>query len=250
MPDRISHCDDALGSLRPRVLMVDDDAEITRMLSRYLENHGLTVTVAASGARFRALLETTEVDVILLDLGLPDTDGLGLVRELRHYWQGPLIIVSGRGESVDRVVGLELGADDYISKPFDLRELLARIRSVLRRTPPPGHLAPHAKSGFEFFGLRLDTSARRLIDRDGCDIELTTGEFELLFALLRRPNQVLSRDQLMNATHGRETGPFDRAIDMQVNRLRRKIEVDPAHPRIIKSIRGVGYMLAAPAPAG
>lgn len=250
MPDRLSHCEDAPGSSLPRVLVVDDDTEITRMLSRYLENHGLKVTVAANGARFRTLLKTTDVDAILLDLGLPDADGLGLVRELRHHWQGPLIIVSGRGESVDRVVGLELGADDYITKPFDLRELLARIRSVLRRAPSPVPASSLAASGCEFSGLRLDTSARRLTGRDGQDIELTTGEYELLAALLKRPNQVLSRDQLMSATHGRETGPFDRAIDMQVNRLRRKIEMDPTHPQIIKSVRGAGYMLASPARVG
>ena len=237
---------------KAKVLIVDDSASARAMLRAIVESDpGLSVMALCVDA-FEAAKVMREAlpDVILLDLGLPDADGLGLVRELRHHWQGPLIIVSGRGESVDRVVGLELGADDYITKPFDLRELLARIRSVLRRAPSPVPASSLAASGCEFSGLRLDTSARRLTGRDGQDIELTTGEYELLAALLKRPNQVLSRDQLMSATHGRETGPFDRAIDMQVNRLRRKIEVDPTHPQIIKSVRGAGYMLASPARVG
>lgn len=245
MPDRLSRRDEA-PSAAPHVLVVDDDAEIARMLSRYLEGHGLKVTLADSGARLRAVLDASSVDAILLDLGLPDADGLSLVRELRDRWHGPLIVVSGRGDAVDRVVGLELGADDYVAKPFDLRELLARIRSVLRRAPAVATATASAQAAgvLEFAGLRLEISSRRLVGRDGGDIELTTGDFDLLVAMLRRPNQVLSRDQLMNATHGREPGPFDRAIDMQVNRLRRKIESDPAHPAIIKSVRGAGYLLA------
>ena len=231
----------------PHVLVVDDDAEIGALLSRYLGSQGLQVSVAGSGAQLRAAMVQAPVDVVLLDLGLPDTDGLSLIRELRTHWQGPVIIISGRGESVERVVGLELGADDYITKPFDLREVLARIRSVLRRAQPAPAppAAAHATRGYEFAGLQLDVGARRLTGADGRDIALTTGEFELLLALLGHAHQVLTRDQLMNAVHGRDAGPFDRAIDVQIGRLRRKLEADPAQPQLIKSVRGAGYLFAA-----
>ena len=228
----------------PHVLVVDDDPEIGALLSRYLRGQGLRVTIAESGTQLRAAMQATTVDLVLLDLGLPDGDGIDLMRDLQRQWRGPVIIVSGRGESVERIVGLELGADDYVTKPFDLRELLARIHSVLRRarsaTPP---IVDHMH-GFEFDGLRLEVSARRLVDGEGGDIPLTTGEFELLLALLQRARQVVTRDQLMNALHGRDTGPFDRSIDVQIGRLRRKLETDPVHPQRIKSVRGVGYMVA------
>lgn len=243
MPESAFRCDSAPATV-PHVLVVDDDPEIARLLSGYLGKHGLKVSIAADGSTLRSVMQCTPVDAILLDLGLPDEDGLALVRELRSRWQGPLIIVSGRGESVDQVVGLELGADDYVTKPFDLRELLARIRSVLRRVPTHALPVSPPHAGFEFAGLRLELSSRRLIGRDGCDIELTTGEFDLLVALLRRPNHVLSRDQLMTAIHGRQAGPFDRAIDMQVGRLRRKID-RTGQPQLIKSVRGAGYLFAA-----
>lgn len=231
----------------PHVLVVDDDAEIVNLLSRYLGGQGMSVSVADSAGQLHHVLGGSEVDLILLDLGLPDADGLTVMRDLRQRWHGPLIIVSGRGEPVERIVGLELGADDYVTKPFDLRELLARIRSVLRRAqpaaPPPER---HDSQGFEFDGLKLDVAARQLNDRSGQPIALTTGEFELLLALLQRPHQVFSRDQLMNALHGRESGPYDRAIDVQVGRLRKKLETNPAEPAIIKSVRGAGYLFAVP----
>lgn len=229
------------------VLVVDDDAEIGALLSRYLGSQGLRVSVAEDGAQLRAAMLEPLFDVVLLDLGLPDEDGLALIRDLRSRWQGPVIIVSGRGESVERVIGLELGADDYVTKPFDLRELLARIHSVLRRAHPTPTTGSPTRSGFEFEGLRLDVPSRRLVGREGSDIQLTTGEFDLLLALVQRPHQVLSRDQLMNAVHGRDAGPFDRAIDVQIGRLRRKLEVDPAKPQVIKSVRGVGYLFATAA---
>jgi two-component system OmpR family response regulator len=148
---------------------------------------------------------------------------------------------------VERVIGLELGADDYVTKPFDLRELLARVRSVLRRAQPAAPApAPAAARGYEFEGHRLELASRRLLGPDGQDIPLTRGEFDLLLALVERAHQVLNRDQLMNALHGRDAGPFDRAIDVQVGRLRRKLEVDPAHPLLIKSVRGSGYLFAPP----
>ena len=232
------------GNHLAHVLVVDDDPEIGALLQRYLAAQGLRISVAESGAQVRAAMMAARFDLVLLDLGLPDEDGLDLMRDLRNHWRGPVIIVSGRGDSVERVVGLELGADDYVTKPFDLRELLARIRSVLRRVQPVAAPEPLPRTGFEFEGLRLDVLSRSLTDRNGTQIPLTTGEFDLLHVFLQRPNQVLSRDQLMNAVHGRDAGPFDRAIDVQIGRLRRKLEADAARPELIKSVRGAGYLLA------
>lgn len=238
---------EATAQARPHVLVVDDDVEICNLLVRYLGGNGYCVSTAGSGAQLRSSIREQRIDLVLLDLGLPDEDGLTLLRAIRPEWTGPVIVVSGRGESVERVVGLELGADDYISKPFDLRELLARVRSVLRRTrPEPGApVAATAEHGIEFNGLLLDPAARRLLDRQGNEVSLTSGEFDLLLVLAERPNQVLSRDQLMNCIHGHDAGPFDRAIDVQVGRLRRKIELDPTRPQLIKAVRGAGYLFAA-----
>ncbi|KAF1710755.1 response regulator [Pseudoxanthomonas sacheonensis] len=232
-----------------RILIVDDDADIVTLLTRYLSGHGFQVSGAGNGAELRAHVEGVGTDVILLDLGLPDEDGLELLRYLQGTWSGPVIVVSGRGEPVERVVGLELGADDFVSKPFDLRELLARIRSVLRRsakTAPTQTPAPTAQSNlFEFAGFRLDLASRRLTDPQGDEVALTTGDFQLLCALLDKPRQVLSRDELMDALYKREAGPFDRAVDMGIGRLRRKIEPNPEVPILIKSVRGVGYLFAS-----
>ncbi|MEN1940541.1 response regulator [Luteimonas sp. MJ246] len=230
----------------PDVLVVDDDLEIAALIERYLGRHGFQVRTAHSGAAMHEALARGAPDVVLLDLGLPDADGLSLLQHLRTHWQGPVIVVSGRGEAVERVVGLELGADDYVAKPFDFRELLARIRSVLRRAAPlepPAVTAPPRRLAFAH--LVIDLGARRLHDADGSEIPLTTGEFDLLRALLERPNEVRSRDELMNALHGREAGPFDRAIDVGIARLRRRVELDPATPGLIRSVRGMGYLLAA-----
>ncbi|HSM12115.1 MAG TPA: response regulator transcription factor [Lysobacter sp.] len=228
----------------PHVLVVDDDPDIAGLVSRYLGGQGLRVSIAADAAHLRESLARGPVDLILLDLGLPDQDGLLLLRELQDEWHGPVIVVSGRGAPAERVVGLELGADDYVTKPFELRELLARVRSVLRRVNADGAREPPAHT-LSFDGMQLEPAARRLVDRDGRDVALTCGEFDLLLAMLARPNRVLSRDQLMNCMHGRDAGPFDRAIDVQVGRLRRKVELDAAHPRLIQSVRGAGYVLAA-----
>ena len=233
--------------VQPHVLVVDDDVEICRLISRYLEANGFQVSVAGDGAQLRTALRDNQVDLMLLDLGLPDEDGLSLLRQFQRDWHGPVIVVSGRGEAIERIVGLELGADDYISKPFELRELLARVRSVLRRVQPSRPKGAESADGrLEFDGLQLDLLARRLVGRDGKDIALTAGEFDLLCALLERPNQVQSRDQLMNCLHGRDAGPFDRAVDVQVGRLRRKLEVDPSEPRLIKAVRGAGYLITVP----
>jgi two-component system OmpR family response regulator len=228
----------------PHLLVVDDEAEIRALIQRYFGARGFRVSAAADGATLRAAIAADGVDVVLLDLGLPGEDGLELTRWLRQHWQGAIVIVSGRGEAVDRVVGLELGADDYVTKPFDLRELLARVRSVLRRVAPTPKAAP-ARDVLAFAGFRLDTRARRLTGRDGTEVPLTSGEFALLALLVAAPGRVLSRDQLMARLHGRDAGPYDRAIDVQIGRLRRKIEKDPAHPQLIKSVRGAGYLFAA-----
>ena len=227
-----------------RLLVVDDEPKLLDLVRRYFESHGFAIDTASDGKAMRAHVAEHAIDLVLLDLGLPDEDGFALTRWLREHWGGAVIIVTGRGESVDRVVGLELGADDYVTKPFELRELLARVRSVLRRAQTaPATKPPAATLGFGDY--RLDLGARELIARDGTPVELTSGEFELLRALAERPQVVLSRDELMSRLHGREAGPYDRAIDVQIARLRRKIEADPAHPQIIKSVRGAGYMLAA-----
>ena len=223
------------------LLVVDDDAEIVHLLSRYFSGQGFRVSTAGDGVRMRHVLDSEAVDIVMLDIGLPGDDGFSLTRSLRTHWHGPVIIVTGRGESVDRVVGLELGADDYVTKPFDLRELLARVRSVLRRAPS----SPGADTGrLSFDGCVLDPQSHSLSGPHGEPIPLTSGEFNLLQVLLEHANQVLTRDQLMTHTHGHHAGPFDRSIDVQVGRLRRKIEPDPAHPQWIKSIRGAGYLFS------
>ena len=228
------------------LLVVDDDAEIAALIRRYFTAQGYRVSAAGNGAQMREVLTSEAVDLVLLDLGLPDEDGFELTRQLHAQWRGPVIILTGRGESVDRVVGLELGADDYVTKPFDLRELLARIRSVLRRASEranvPGWTGGTRHVGFA--GYRLDPQARHLSDAEGREVALTHGEYELLSLFLEYPNRVLSRDDLMTRIHGRAAGPYDRAIDVQIGRLRRKIEPDPSRPSMIKAIRGVGYLFA------
>lgn len=227
----------------PSVLVIDDDVDIVALLSRYFGANGYKVIAATSAAQARALISSQAIELVLLDLGLPDEDGLSLLRHLQMQWSGPIIVVTGRGEAVERVVGLELGADDYVTKPFDLRELLARARSVMRRAA--ASVPAPAVSGLAFEGFKLDLLARRLLDTAGDEVTLTTGEFELLRALLERPRQVLTRDQLMTSVHGRQAGPFDRTIDVGIGRLRRKIERDPGDPKLIRSVRGAGYLFAA-----
>jgi len=231
------------GSRRPRLLVVEDDQDIADIIRRYFSAQGFDVAFAADGVAMRRVIGAQEIDVVLLDLGLPGEDGFSLTRFLRESWKGALIIVTGRGDSIDRVVGLELGADDYVTKPFDLRELLARVRSVLRRSSEAPTRAPGTtRDALHFGGFRFDAASRELTDPTGRIIPLTTGEFDLLGAFVANPNRVLSRDDLMNRIHGRDAGPFDRAIDVQIGRLRRKMETDPAQPALIKSVRGAGYI--------
>ena len=224
-----------------RILIVDDDASVRRMLSEYLSSHGYEVREAASGAAMRAELARDEPAVVLLDIGLPGEDGLTLARYLRERHDIGIIMVTGAGDVVDRVAGLEVGADDYIAKPFDPRELRARLKSVLRRIEAkPGRKAASAK--VRIGRCSLDLRSRTLCDAKGREIPITAMEFELLKALIDHPNQVLSRDQLLTLTRNREWEPFDRSIDIRITRLRRKLEDDPAHPRAIKTVRGAGYM--------
>ena len=230
-------------SKRPHLLVVEDDQDIVDIIKRYFSAQGFDVAVASDGASMRSVIESRDIDVVLLDLGLPGEDGFTLTRYLRERWKGALIIVTGRGDSIDRVVGLELGADDYVTKPFDLRELLARVRSVLRRaSETAASAAGNAQEVVRFGGFRLNIGSRELTDPNGKVVPLTTGEFELLGAFIANPNRVLSRDDLMNRIHGRDAGPYDRAIDVQIGRLRRKIESGPEQPAMIKSVRGAGYI--------
>jgi len=229
-----------------RLLVVDDEEDIRELLGDYLSSYGFDVTTVADGAQMRAALQAQPHDLVLLDLGLPGEDGLTLARELRADSGLGIIIVTGRGQAVDRIIGLEVGADDYVAKPFELRELVARIRSVLRRLKAVGGPTPQASAAAEerlaFDGWQIDLATRSLCRPGGDVVPLTTGEFDLLAVFARHPNRVLSRDELMDSLHNREAGPYDRSIDVQVGRLRRKIERDPARPEMIKAVRGVGYM--------
>lgn len=233
------------------VLVVDDDATVRELLEDYLGNQYKVLT-AANGAEARTVLAESAPHVVLLDIGLPGEDGLSLARFVREQYDIAIIIVSGAGDTVDRIVGLEVGADDYIGKPFDLRELRARLKSVLRRyqrEAAPG--APPAADALDGRRVQigmaaLDLGSRQLFDRTGDEIPLTSTEFELLRVFAERPNRPLSRDQLMTLTRNRDWDPFDRSIDIRIARLRRKIEEDPEHPKAIKTMRGVGYMFVPP----
>ncbi|HLT25411.1 MAG TPA: response regulator [Zeimonas sp.] len=234
-----------------RVLVVDDDASLREMLGEYLGSHGYDVSAVASGAAMRAEIERSLPDVILLDLRLPGEDGLTLARYLRERYDVGIIMVTGSTDTVDRVVGLEIGADDYIGKPFDPRELRARLKSVMRRLQAHPAATRGDSSGNDARRIpiaccTLDTVSRQLFDRDGREIAITAMEFDLLKVFAAHPNQVLSRDRLLALTCNREWEPFDRSIDIRVARLRRKIEPDPENPQSIRTIRGVGYLYVPP----
>ncbi len=238
------------------VLVVDDEPRIRTMVRRYLTEEGLKVSEAGDGATMRRALEHEAIDLVLLDLVMPGEDGLSLAREIRRSSEVPIIMVTGKGDLIDRVVGLEAGADDYIAKPFHLREMLARIRTVSRRAhsraAPPATAAPEPAPASDtptetlaFEGWTLDVLRRDLRSPDGAQVPLTAAEFELLRVFLHHPNRVLSRDQLMDLAKGRDWAAYDRTIDTQVMRLRKKIETDPANPGLIKTVRGAGYLFAA-----
>jgi two-component system, OmpR family, response regulator len=225
------------------ILVVDDQKEICDVVQEYLTGEGYRVSTANDGSGMRRALGQSHVDLVILDLMLPGEDGLTLARGLRDESGIGIIILTGRGETVDRIIGLEMGADDYLPKPFHLRELLARVKSVLRRvqsrTGEPGQTT---RSHAQFAGWSLDLSSRELMSPGGEEVRLTTGEFDLLAAFVNNPNQVLSRDRLLDLARNREAGPFDRTIDVQVGRLRRKLEEDPQNPSLIKTVRGSGYI--------
>jgi len=223
-----------------RVLIVEDDPDVRNSTAEYLASHDFQVDVADCGDAMRAALEKAVPNVVLLDLKLPGEDGLSLARSLRERYDVPIIMVTAADAVVDRVVGLEVGADDYVAKPFDLRELLARVKSVLRRAQAPAG-GGAAQQTVRVGGCSLDLSAHRLLDAQGAEIPLTSMEFDLLRVFVGHPNQVLSRDQLLNLTRNREWEPFDRSIDIRIARLRRKLERDPDKPQLIKTVRGAGY---------
>ena len=241
---------------RTRLLVVDDDASVRSMLREYLEGHGFAVAEAASGAQMREQIEHELPDAVLLDIRLPGEDGLVLARYLREHYEVGIIMVTASGDVVDRVVGLELGADDYIAKPFDLRELLARLKSVLRRlqAKPSREGKPQAAAAAaaqqqqqprrqRFGRCEIDLESRRMFEIGGAEVTITAMEYDLLTAFLANPNRVLSRDQLLLRTRNREWEPFDRSIDIRIGRLRRKVEPDPSgEPRCIRTVRNAGYM--------
>ncbi len=234
---------------KPRIMVVDDDAEIRELLQAYLEKNGLSVATVADGVEMRRALSQERPDLLILDIMLPGDDGLSLCRELRANAETaelPIIMLTARGEDMDRILGLEMGADDYLPKPFNPRELLARIKVVLRRAQR-GHTASRVGEveRLHFAGWTLDLTGRHLIDRNGVVVPLSGGEYRLLRIFLEHPNRVLSRDQILDLLHGREWMPFDRSIDVQISRLRKRLHDDGKRPDIIRTVRGEGYVLAA-----
>ena len=230
----------------PHILVVDDHSEIRDLLKRFLEQHGMRVSCARDGKEMKRLLDEREFDLLVLDLMMPGEDGLTLCRELRVKSRLPIIMLTAMGEETDRIIGLEMGADDYLAKPFNPRELLARIKAVMRRTQAEIQPVPETLTrDLRFDRWLLDINRRELVDEEGVGMSLSTAEFDLLKVFLERPQRVLSRDQLLDLARGREAVAFDRAIDTLVSRLRRKLERDPKNPEPIKTIWGGGYPFAA-----
>lgn len=236
---------EAMGET-PHILLVDDERSIREPLAQYLTRQGFRVTQAGDAAQARTRLAAYAIDLVVLDVMMPGEDGLSLTRHLRATGDIPVILLTARAEETDRIVGLEMGADDYVVKPFSPRELATRAKVILRRASAGGtrQHAPETAS-YAFAGWILKSGERTLVDRDGVTVPLSTGEYSLLLALAQRPRQVLTRDQLLDLTQGREAGAFDRAIDNQVSRLRKKIEADPKQPELVKTVWGGGYTLAA-----
>ncbi len=227
------------------ILIVDDDDDIRSLLSEFLERNRLTAFQAADGEAMRNVLKSQHIDLVVLDLNLPGEDGLSLCRQLRAHSKLPVIMLTAKTDPIDRIIGLETGADDYVCKPFEPLELLSRIRSVLRRTQQStvSEIKTRDIVRMHFSGWILDITARHLIDPQGVVISLSGAEFRLLKMFLDRPNRILNRDQIMDVMHGRDAGAFDRSIDLQVSRLRQKIEQDQKSPVIIKTVRNEGYIL-------
>ncbi len=228
------------------ILVVDDDRDIRELLSEYLQKQGYRISVAGDGRAMRAAIAVAMPDLIVLDLMLPGEDGLTLCRELRSQSDVPVLMLTARGEEIDRIVGLEMGADDYLAKPFNPRELVARIKSILRRARAlPLNLRPDAARFIHFSGWTLEIATRDLIAPDRSRVALSGTEFRLLRIFLDHPNRVLTRDQLIDLTQSREADPYDRSIDLQVSRVRRRLQDNPKEPALIKTARGQGYVLAS-----
>ena len=228
------------------ILVVDDDREIRDLLARFLERQQMRVTAVRDGRDARRAWTAAHYHLVVLDLMLPGETGLDLARWMRSQSDVPIVMLTAMGEETDRIIGLELGADDYLAKPFNPRELLARIRAVLRRAGDHGgHRVEAGSRSLHFGGWTLEPARRRLLNPDGAEVALTGGEYDLLLALAERPNRVLTRDMLLDLLRGRQAGPFDRAIDVAVSRLRRKLEDDGRNAQLIKTVRGGGYVLAA-----
>lgn len=229
-----------------RVIVVDDEPDIREVIAAYLGKHGFVVSGAGDGQELDAHLASNLPDLLILDVNLPGEDGFAIARRVRASSVVPILMLTAADDTVDRVVGLELGADDYLTKPFDLRELRARIHAVLRRTGQtrdPRQQQPEPTAELVRFGdLLLDLDAHRLLRPDGTELEITAMEFDLLAAFARNPNRVLSRDRLLDLAHNRDSEPFDRSIDVRITRIRRKVERDPEKPQLIKTMRGTGYM--------
>ena len=226
----------------PHIVVVDDDEDVREMVQDYLVDQGLVVSQVDGGASLRLLMAERPVHLVLLDINMPGEDGLSIARSLKARGDVGVIMVTANGDTIDRVVGLELGADDYVTKPFDLRELLARVRAVLRRVTGPGQ-APATMGNEVRFGdhvLNLDT--RRLYAADGAEVAITAMEYDMLRVFAQNPGRVLSRDRILDLAHARDMEPFDRSVDTRIVRLRHKIERDPAYPQIIKTVRGAGYI--------
>ncbi len=231
----------------PHILLVDDERDIRDPLATYLGKNGLRITKAENAAAARDIIAVHAIDLVLLDIMMPGEDGISLARFLRATTSIPVILLTAKAEEMDRVLGLEIGADDYVTKPFSPRELLARIKAVLRRTAGGGPASVHAPdaAGFGFGPWVLRTGERELVDAEGVALPLSTGEYNLLHAFVTHPRRVLTRDQLLDLSQGRELAAFERSIDNHISRLRRKIEADPGDPKLIKTVWGGGYMLAA-----
>jgi two-component system, OmpR family, response regulator len=228
----------------PHVLLVEDDPEIRKLVSQFLQSNGIRIATSADGREMDQTLKDNRIDLLVLDIMLPGEDGLSICRRLRALSNLPVIMLTAKGEDIDRIIGLEIGADDYLTKPFNPRELLARIRAVLRRGASDSVSESRGVSILTFDGWRLDPNIRQLHDPDGARVALTGAEFDLLFVFCERPRRVLSRDQLIDLTQGRSAAPFERSIDVLVSRLRQKMEKEPKDPRLIQTIRSGGYMFS------
>lgn len=232
-----------MNDIAPTLLVVDDDEIVRGMLREYFSQQGFDVRLACCAADARSMLDEATPQLVFLDVGLPGEDGLSLARHIREQLDIPIVMISGAGEALDRIIGLEVGADDYVTKPFDPRELLARVKSIMRRyRRAPAALEERPAGRVKIPGFELDLASRRVFRSTGEELTLTRMEFDLLQVFVEHPNRVLSRDQILNMTQNRDWDPFDRSIDIRVARLRRKLEDTPDSPVLIRTVRGVGYM--------